>query len=110
MGYRENFFKANKPPNGKYECAYCGEKLNKEEADVGHITLKSRGGSNSVSSITASCSHCNRQNGGVDNIDYEIHMDLTVLENEELFEHDVKKCSYEQAVENELKRPHIKGY
>lgn len=28
MGYRENFFKANKPQNGKYECAYCGEKLN----------------------------------------------------------------------------------
>lgn len=49
MGYREDFFKTNKSKNGKYECAYCGEPLNKDQVDVDHVIPKSRGGSNSVS-------------------------------------------------------------
>lgn len=110
MGYRDDFFESNKPKNGKYECAYCGDKLNKNQVDVDHITPKSRGGSDSVSNLTASCSHCNRQKGSMDKVDYEIHRDMTVLENEEAFERDAKKYGYEQAAKNELKRPYIKGY
>ena len=110
MGYRDDFFKNNKGKNGKYECAYCGEKLSNNEVDVDHVFPKARGGSNHVSNLTASCSHCNRQKGSMDDVEYGIYKDLWEDEIEEAFERDEKKYGYREAVRREERRksPYIK--
>ncbi len=80
MGYRDDFFKKNKSDHGWYTCSYCGSKLRRGEVDVDHVIPKSRGGSNSVSNLTASCSHCNRQKGALDDVEYEIKKDFEYLD------------------------------
>lgn len=79
MSYRDDFFKNNKSNHGWYDCAYCGTKLRKSDVDVDHITPKARGGSNSLSNLTASCSHCNRSKGSLDDVEYEIRKDFEYL-------------------------------
>lgn len=61
MGYREEFFKHNKPaPNGKYRCAICGKYFKKEDIDVDHRIPKRNGGTDDLWNLQATCSHCNR--------------------------------------------------
>ncbi len=103
MGYRDDFFENNKSKNGKYKCAYCGEKLRKKDVDVDHIVPKSRGGSNQVNNLTASCSHCNRQKGAMDDVEYGIYRDEWENEIEETFERNEKKYGYQEAVRREAK-------
>ena len=43
----------------RYECQYCGEKLNKGTLTMDHIFPESRGGKKSWKNITAACKICN---------------------------------------------------
>lgn len=61
MGYREEFFKNNKPEqNGKYRCAICGKYFKKEDIDVDHRIPKRNGGTDDLWNLQATCRHCNR--------------------------------------------------
>lgn len=110
MSYRDDFFKNNKSNHGWYDCAYCGTKLRKNDVEVDHITPKARGGGNELSNLTASCTHCNRQKGSLDDVEYEIDRDLRKEEIEKRFERDEMKYGYTEAMRRELNRktPYIK--
>ncbi|MBR4097079.1 MAG: HNH endonuclease [Oscillospiraceae bacterium] len=110
MGYRDTFFNNNKSNHGWYDCEYCGDKLRKGDVDVDHQIAQARGGSDNSSNLVAACSHCNRQKGSMDNLDYQIWRDLYEDEIEERFEMDEIKYGYDEAVrrENRRKPPYIK--
>lgn len=64
MGYRDEFFKHNKPaPNGKYRCVICGNYFRKEDIDVDHRIPKRDGGTDDLWNLQATCKHCNRSKG-----------------------------------------------
>lgn len=60
MGYREEYFKHNKPFLGKYRCVRCGHWFKKSEIDVDHIIPRHKGGPDAVWNLQAMCKHCNR--------------------------------------------------
>lgn len=66
MGYRDDYFKANK---GKkklfrkeryYKCVSCGGWFTKSEIDVDHRIPKRKGGTDDLWNLQAMCRHCNR--------------------------------------------------
>lgn len=63
MGYREMYFKENKPIMGKYRCARCGKLFAKKDIDIDHIIPKSKGGMDHPMNLQAMCKHCNRSKG-----------------------------------------------
>lgn len=44
MGYRETYFKYNKPFFGKYRCVRCGKWFRKDQIDIDHRIPKRNGG------------------------------------------------------------------
>ena len=60
MGYRETWFKNNKPFMGKYRCQHCGEWFKKKDIDVDHIIPKNYGGTDDLFNLQGLCKHCNR--------------------------------------------------
>lgn len=60
MGYRDDYFKDNKPHAGWHECAHCGGKFRKKDMDVDHIIPKAKGGPDSLWNLQAMCRHDNR--------------------------------------------------
>lgn len=60
MGYRDDYFNDNKSNHGWYECANCGKKLRKGDADIDHILPQSWGGGNGLHNLQCLCRYCNR--------------------------------------------------
>lgn len=60
MGYREDWFKANKSSTGLYRCTCCGGMFKKSEIDIDHIVPQNRGGTNELWNLQPMCKHCNR--------------------------------------------------
>ena len=60
MGYRDNWFNANKSDHGWYTCAKCGRKLRRGDADIDHILPQSYGGGDGLDNLQCLCKHCNR--------------------------------------------------
>ncbi len=60
MGYRDEYFKANRSEHGWYECVRCGRKLRKGDADIDHILPKKYGGGDGLDDLQCLCRHCNR--------------------------------------------------
>jgi 5-methylcytosine-specific restriction endonuclease McrA len=44
----------------KFTCQYCGRRAPSVVVEVDHIIPKSKGGTNDLSNLTASCFQCNR--------------------------------------------------
>lgn len=64
MGYRENWFKANRPTvGGKYRCVACGGLFSKSEIDIDHRIPKRDGGTDDLWNLQPMCRHCNRSKG-----------------------------------------------
>ena len=60
MGYRDDYFNANKSNRGWYTCARCGRKLRREDADIDHIFPQKHGGGDGLDNLQCLCRHCNR--------------------------------------------------
>ena len=63
MGYRETYFKYNKPLFGKYRCVRCGKWFRKDQIDIDHRIPKRNGGTDDIWNLQAMCRHCNRRKG-----------------------------------------------
>ena len=63
MGYREEWFKNNKPIFGKYRCVRCGGLFPKSEIDIDHRIPKRNGGTDDLWNLQPMCKHCNRSKG-----------------------------------------------
>ena len=63
MGYREEWFKHNKPFMGKYRCSKCGGWFKKSEIDIDHRIPKRAGGTDDLWNLWPMCKHCNRSKG-----------------------------------------------
>lgn len=70
--YRQTFLKKNKGimGTGLYLCGYCFKPVTKSKMEVDHIIPFSKGGTNHISNLTASCMKCNRAKS--DKIDHRI--------------------------------------
>lgn len=61
MGYRDTWFKHNKPNIfGKYRCVKCGGYFRKEEIEIDHRIPKRDGGTDDLWNLQPLCKHCNR--------------------------------------------------
>ena len=61
MGYREEWFKHNKPNIfGKYRCVSCGKYFTKSEIEIDHRIPKRKGGTDDLWNLQPMCRHCNR--------------------------------------------------
>lgn len=60
MGYREEWFKHNKPFMGKYRCVSCGGWFPKSNIDIDHRIPKRDGGTDDLWNLQPMCKHCNR--------------------------------------------------
>ena len=61
MGYRENWFKANRPVAfGKYRCVRCGKLYPKDQIEIDHRIPKRDGGTDALWNLQPMCRHCNR--------------------------------------------------
>jgi 5-methylcytosine-specific restriction endonuclease McrA len=58
--YREKWFQNNPSMFGKYRCQECGEWYPKSQIDIDHIIPQSKGGSDDLWNLRATCKHCNR--------------------------------------------------
>jgi 5-methylcytosine-specific restriction endonuclease McrA len=60
MGYRETWFKHNKPVFGKYRCEACGKWYPKDKIEIDHRIPKRKGGTDDLWNLQPMCRHCNR--------------------------------------------------
>lgn len=61
MGYRDNWFRNNKPlAFGKYRCVSCGGLFRKDEIEIDHRIPKRDGGTDDLWNLQPMCRHCNR--------------------------------------------------
>ena len=58
--YREKWFANNRPFLGKYRCSECGNWFPKSQIDIDHIIPQSKGGTDDLWNLRATCKHCNR--------------------------------------------------
>ncbi|OOB77586.1 MAG: hypothetical protein BEN19_01665 [Epulopiscium sp. Nuni2H_MBin003] len=64
MGYRDEWFKHNKPDSkGKYKCVNCKKKFEKRDIDIDHKIPKRKGGTDQLWNLQAMCKWCNRSKG-----------------------------------------------
>ena len=61
MGYRENWFKHNKPNAfGRYRCASCHKMFPKSKIEIDHRISKRLGGTDDLWNLQPMCRSCNR--------------------------------------------------
>ena len=61
MGYREEWFKHNKPNMfGKYRCVNCHKTFKKKDIDIDHRIPKRKGGTDDLWNLQPMCRSCNR--------------------------------------------------
>lgn len=60
MGYRADYFKANKGINGRHQCVCCKGWFTQKEVDIDHIVPQNRGGTDDLWNLQVMCKHCNR--------------------------------------------------
>ena len=64
MGYREEWFKHNKPNMfGKYRCVGCGRTFPKAKIEIDHRIPKRKGGTDHLWNLRPMCRSCNRSKG-----------------------------------------------
>lgn len=60
MGYRENWFKHNKPnARGRYKCVACKKKFTKDKITIDHRIPKRDGGTDDLWNLQPMCRSCN---------------------------------------------------
>ncbi len=60
MGYREDWFKHNKPGiRGKYRCVCCGKLFSKKDITIDHRIPKRKGGTDDLWNLQPMCRSCN---------------------------------------------------
>ena len=61
MGYREDWFRHNKPNIfGKYRCIGCGRYFPESKIEIDHRIPKRRGGTDDIWNLQPMCRSCNR--------------------------------------------------
>lgn len=61
MGYREEWFKHNRPNIfGRYRCVGCGRMFTKDKIEIDHRIPKRKGGTDDLWNLQPMCRHCNR--------------------------------------------------
>lgn len=61
MGYRENWFKYNRPNIfGRYRCVRCGGSFRKDQIEIDHRIPKRDGGTDDLWNLQPMCRKCNR--------------------------------------------------